>query len=306
MASRLGSRSAFALVALTGFLLVFGSTVRVHGAGLSCPDWPLCFGRVVPEFDFHVYLEFGHRVVAGAVSIGFLAQAVRFWRNGAFAASASLRRLYVLAAVALATQVVLGGLTVLHLLAEWTVASHLVTGNTFCALLLLIALSVRELEAPTARAALPASTRALALVMLVLVPVQLVLGGLVAGGHLGLACGTWPTCNGDSWFPTFAGDVGMQVTHRAVAYTLAAIALLNAALQRGATRVPSLVVLAAVLIQGTIGVANVLLRLPVEVTLLHSAGAASVMLSSTWLAAEAVRAPVTSGDVPALRTVVAK
>ena len=36
-------RSAFALVALTWMLLVFGSTVRVHGAGLACPDWPLCF-----------------------------------------------------------------------------------------------------------------------------------------------------------------------------------------------------------------------------------------------------------------------
>lgn len=306
MPPRLGSRSAFALVALTGFLLVFGSTVRAHGAGLSCPDWPLCFGRVVPEFDFHVYLEFGHRVVAGVVSLGFLAQAWRFWRNGAFAASVALRRLYVLAGVALAVQVVLGGLTVLHLLAEWTVASHLVTGNTFCALLLLVALTVRELEARPARQPLPGVVRALGVAMLVLVPVQLALGGLVAGGHAGLACGTWPSCNGAGWFPTFVGDVGLQVTHRAVAYTLAAVALLNAVVQRGAARTPALVVLAAVLLQVTIGVANVLLRLPVEVTLLHSAGAAAVMLSSTWLAAEAVRSPVASHRSSALGAVVAK
>lgn len=306
MPPRLGSRTAFALVSLTGFLLVFGSTVRAHGAGLSCPDWPLCFGRVVPEFDFHVYLEFGHRVVAGLVSLGFIGQAVRFWRNGAFGASEGLRRLYALAAVALGAQVVLGGLTVLHLLAEWTVASHLVTGNTFCALLLLIALTVRELETRPARAALSPWARNLAVLMVVLVPVQLALGGLVAGSHAGLACGTWPSCNGAGWFPTFSGLVGLQVTHRVVAYTLAALAVVNAVVQRGATRKPALLVLAAVAVQVAIGVSNVLLRLPVEVTLLHSAGAACVMLSSTWLAAEGVRSPVASTNPSALGAVVAK
>ncbi len=148
--------------------------------------------------------------------------------------------------------------------------------------------------------------RCLAVLMVLLVPVQLAIGGLVAGGHAGLACGTWPSCNGAGWFPTFVGDVGLQVTHRAVAYTLTAIALLNAVVQRGATRKPALVVLAAVCVQVVIGVANVLLRLPVEVTLLHSAGAACVMLSSTWLAAEAVRSPVTSAHSTAIGGVVAK
>ena len=37
------------LVALTFGLIVLGALVRAHGAGLACPDWPLCFGELVPE-----------------------------------------------------------------------------------------------------------------------------------------------------------------------------------------------------------------------------------------------------------------
>ena len=62
---------ATGLTAVTYVLLVFGSAVRVHGAGLACPDWPLCFGEVIPALDFQVFMEWGHRVLAGLVSLGF-------------------------------------------------------------------------------------------------------------------------------------------------------------------------------------------------------------------------------------------
>ncbi len=69
-AERLG-RSFFGLAGLTYGLIVLGALVRAHGAGLSCPDWPLCFGEVIPQLDFKVAFEFGHRVVAGSVAILF-------------------------------------------------------------------------------------------------------------------------------------------------------------------------------------------------------------------------------------------
>jgi cytochrome c oxidase assembly protein subunit 15 len=301
-------RAAFGLVALTWFLLVFGSTVRVHGAGLACPDWPLCFGEVVPTIDFKVGLEFGHRVVAGFVSLGFLGMGAWAIRSGVWAASGAFRVRYLLAVAALALQVVLGGLTVWELLAEWTVASHLVTGNTFCALLVALALTLRDAHEPTARPVGPARPRALSWLIVAMIPVQVALGGLVAGTHAGLACGTWPSCNGAGWFPTFEGAVGLQVTHRVVAYLLLAAATANAVVHAKAAsslRTPAMVVAALCWIQATIGVTNVLLRLPAEVTLLHSAGAAALFSSASWMLHELLlaRLPVADSvrDLAALR-----
>jgi len=281
------------LVASTWFLIVFGASVRVHGAGLACPDWPLCFGEVIPPIDFGVGLEFGHRVLAGLISLGFA---------GVLAAVVAGRRrlgrrslvLALAAAVVLMVQVVLGGLTVLELLAEWTVTSHLLAGNTFCMLLMLLGLSVREAQHPVRRDAVGLIPRVLAGSLGVLVIAQLALGGLVSSSYAGLACGTWPTCDGTSWFPTFQGLVGLQLMHRVAAYVLLGVGALSVgvAWRHPRLRRPALVVLGALCLQATIGVANVLLRLPVEVTLAHSFGAAGVWLSTAWLNWEALRAPM--------------
>jgi cytochrome c oxidase assembly protein subunit 15 len=283
---------ASGLVVVTWGLLVFGASVRVHGAGLACPDWPLCFGEVVPTLNFEVGLEWGHRVLAGLISLGFVGLV-----GGIAAARASLpRRIPVLAAlgaIALTVQIILGGLTVLELLAEWTVTSHLLTGNTFCLLLLVLALALREVDNPVNRAAAGTGERALVVLLALVVPAQLALGGLVSSSHAGLVCGTWPACNGDVWFPTFSGLVGLQVMHRLVAYVLVLVALGVAVVVRsGRAATAARTLVGLVVLQAVLGVANVLLYLPVEVTLAHSAGAAAVVLCTTWLNYEVWMAPV--------------
>jgi cytochrome c oxidase assembly protein subunit 15 len=130
--------------------------------------------------------------------------------------------------------------------------------------------------------------------MALAIPTQLALGGYVSGSHAGLACGTWPTCDGVNWFPTFGGLVGLQLMHRVVAYGLLAGAVYGAGVTRmrgPAGRIAGLL-LALVLIQAGLGVANVLLQLKWEITLAHTAGAASLMLCTAWLNWEAWRAPV--------------
>lgn len=251
-------------------LLVFGATVRVFEAGLSCPDWPLCFGELIPEFNLEVTLEWGHRLLAGTVSLGFLTFAAFVLRDSETRARAGLW--VAIAAGLLAAQVVLGGLTVRHLLADWSVTLHLVTGNLFLAAILSIS---ERVGAPGTAALTPVrpTTRALGWASLGMWVVQLALGGLVSSNHAGLACTEWPTCNGGVWFPTFTGIVGLQLVHRLGAYTLASLvgaffwtARTDARLKRTATAAFHVVWL-----QVLVGVINVQFALPDAVAILHSA-----------------------------------
>lgn len=275
-----------ALAAATWLLITLGALVRAHGAGLACPDWPLCFGEVIPSFDLKVAFEWTHRAIAGCVSIALLALTVV-----ARKVVGILPRLIVLWALLL-TQIVFGGLTVLLQLQPWTVTVHLLLGNTFCAALLWTAADLREAGSEVARNPLPSGPRALAAAVLLSVVAQMILGGLVSSHSAGLACATFPTCDGASFAPTFHGLVGIHVLHRANGLLLFAllVGLLwstrrearVAPWARGLTRL--------VLLQIAVGVANVLFRLPVEITGLHSALAALIVLGTAMLLREAVLA----------------
>ena len=175
------------LVVAVYVLLVFGASVRVNGAGLACPDWPLCFGQVIPAIDYGIAFEFGHRVYAGLVSLVFLALGAMLYRERE-AAGRPLLLGWGVAAVLLIIQVILGGLTVLELLAEWTVSSHLLTGNLFCVAIFLLALGLREASQPIEREAVGPLVRGFAVFMALAIPAQLVLGGYVSASYAGLAC----------------------------------------------------------------------------------------------------------------------
>lgn len=277
---RLGVHFA-ALAAVTYALVVLGALVRAHHAGLACPDWPLCFGQLVPEIDLRVGFEFGHRVLAGLVSLGFVAGAVGVIRSPA--ARARVGAWVVAAAVLLAVQIVLGGLTVLELLASWTVTSHLLTGNAFALAVALIAHRLwRRDAAESADAARPgAALRAVATLTGGVLVAQLILGGLVSSTYSGLVCPDWPACDAGVWIPTWSGPQGVHVMHRLNAYLLVALVGVSFALARArgaAVRRTLALALLVGLAQVAVGVANVLLRLPVEVTGLHSALAAALCL----------------------------
>jgi cytochrome c oxidase assembly protein subunit 15 len=298
------ARSCFGLVALTWGLMVFGASVRVHGAGLACPDWPLCFGEVIPTIDFGVFFEFGHRVVAGLVSLIYAAiGAAVFWTGR----SRRVRALWAIGFVVLAIQVVLGGLTVLELLAEWTVTSHLLAGNTFCLTVLLLGLANQHDAQPTAFAPVTWTQRAAGLGVAALLAGQLALGGLVSSSHAGLVCPSWPSCAGDAWFPSFAGLLGLQVTHRLMAYALGAgvLGLLAVSASNATLRRPAALATVLVLLQIALGVANVLWRLPVEITLAHTGIAAFLVLTTTWFSWRAFMAPV-AASAPNARMVEAR
>src|SRR5204863_522443 len=59
-------RIAWIAVCFTYFLVALGGTVRTTDSGLSCPDWPLCYGQAYVALDYHTFLEQFHRYVAGS------------------------------------------------------------------------------------------------------------------------------------------------------------------------------------------------------------------------------------------------
>ncbi len=108
----------------TWLLMAVGSATRVMNAGLACPDWPLCYGQLIPaaQMNLQVFLEWFHRLDAAAIGLSAIA----------------------LLGLSLC---VLGGLTVTQLLRFDIVTAHLGTALLFFCALLVIGFMLTPYEA---------------------------------------------------------------------------------------------------------------------------------------------------------------
>jgi len=213
--------------AVTFLLLVLGNAVRATGSGLSYLTWPLYNGRVLPDREFHVLMEFSHRAVAGTLTVLVLALAALALRRRE--TRARLAGLVAALLVLLALQVVLGALTVWKLLAPVVVVSHLLAGQLTFATMLVLHLVARaeaggfgpgpEPAPPGLRGLFGAATAATL--------AQIALGGLVSSHNAGLAVPDFPTFNG-RWIPPLEGAIAYQALHRFGAYALALLLLVAA------------------------------------------------------------------------------
>jgi cytochrome c oxidase assembly protein subunit 15 len=177
-------RIAFAIAVATWMVMAIGSATRVMNAGLACPDWPLCYGTVLPaeQMNLQVFLEWFHRLVASTVGFAtivlcgaswYFRQSLPKWTPWATSGSFSL----------VVFQGILGGLTVTQLLRFDIVTAHLGTGLLFFSSLLAIATALSNQtnqtnpkESQKTASKLPW----LGLAAAFLVYVQSILGALVA------------------------------------------------------------------------------------------------------------------------------
>ncbi len=260
---------------VTLVLVLMGGAVRMLNAGLACPDWPLCFGQLVPDFQFHVYAEWGHRALAGVVSLGCFWGAWRLVRSPEI--SRGLKILAGASVFLILVQVVLGGLTVLLRLETTSVVLHLLLGTSLFVLFRVIywQLPPKSLNG----GGVSGGWHLVAWCLLAGVYVQMALGASVAAHGAGLICG-WPICNG-AWFPQWTGLLGLQVWHRAVAYGLFLAAALGCALARHQPkefRVCLHAFMGFLLLQVVLGIANIHSNLALPVRVAHLGVAAMSLL----------------------------
>lgn len=269
-------------------LLYLGSVVHATESSLACPDWPTCFGTMVPEMTGGVFWEHLHRLVAGGLLL--------MWGLATWLAFKEVRerrwigRAAVAGVVLLLVQSVFGGLTVLYQLPDLVSTTHLSLAFLFLALATVLASATSwsgrmGMEGdPDARGLYTWAAWAAALVF-----AQSVLGGLVRHTDAGMACPDAPLCMG-AWVPPLESPlVALHFGHRVLGLVAlaAVIALAVRAARRGApAAVRSWTFWAAALaiLQVTLGFVSVLTGLAVVPVSLHTLLAATLLVVLVHLA----------------------
>ncbi|CAM3302863.1 cytochrome B [Pseudomonas floridensis] len=318
--SRPGYRLALLATVLALVVVMLGAYTRLTHAGLGCPDWPGCYGFIgVPGNERqleHAQLRFPdtpvqadkgwremiHRYFAGALTLIISWLAVQAWRHRRRIGYPFKLAVMLLGVVA--AQAAFGMWTVTLQLWPQVVAGHLLGGIATLSLLFLLTLRLSGIR----RAALPVPARLkrLAALGLVLVMVQIALGGWVSANYAAMACTDLPTCQGRWWpdadfsnafhltqhiGPNYQGGhldsearTAIHLTHR-IGAALVTLTLLGLAWQltRCGFRKLAWLLLLALGTQLALGLGNVLLHLPLLLAVAHSAGGAVLMLCLTLI-----------------------
>lgn len=170
-------RLVWKLCVATFLLMAIGSATRVMNAGLACPDWPLCYGQLVPtaQMNLQVFLEWFHRLDAAVIGLGAIAlSGLSWWYRQELPKWLPWAATFALGLIVF--QGVLGGLTVTELLRFDIVTAHLGTALLFFTTLLIIGCSMMSYKGTGNVGKLPW----VGLTAAILVYLQSLLGGLVA------------------------------------------------------------------------------------------------------------------------------
>jgi len=301
---------------LTLCVVVFGSYVRLTDAGLGCPDWPGCYGTLtVPQSEEAIsqalqqfpdsmvetdkaWVEMIHRYIAGILGLLILFIAVKSYKLRDEIKITLKLPFFILALVCL--QAILGMWTVTKLLQPAIVTTHLIGGMTILGLMTFM--THRQLGTQINNDSINRHTMTIARLSLFVLFIQILLGGWTSTNYAALACTDYPTCHGSlipdmnfkDGFSIFR-ELGMtsggeelslqalhaiQWVHRMGAIVLTALVLYLFYLLRN---FPGLgfyrnLLLFLISVQFVVGIANLLLHLPIALATIHNLGAALLVI----------------------------
>ena len=203
----------FTLKILAGFLLLLifiqislGSAVRLTGSGLSCPDWPLCYGLWFPDQDklskitdvnyefYQIMLEWIHRFNAAI----FIAPVtlLLFFVGLKATKNRKIKTILYSIMIVLAMQGLMGGFTVFDKNSPWSVAAHL--GFALGLMFLVIKIFLVSLRLKTIKP-LPNKNKKIFIlyITIIIVLATMLMGAIVSKSGSSLACDLWPQCSSD-------------------------------------------------------------------------------------------------------------
>ena len=267
---------AMALATLVSSLLAvtMGGVVRVTGSGLGCPDWPLCYGQVIPPWVLESWLEYIHRLsaaVAGLFTVLMVASAfARFGTRGV------TMHLVVVSAVLIVVQAGFGAYTVLSEISPLVALIHTAIATSLVGVLaVVVARTMSPVRPQTIDMELDGTWNSFRRLIVLLAAAAFIV--ILSGAYVtrtegaSLACTSIPFCG-----TSLAGNAPVQwvhMAHRVAAFTVGVVMLVAFVRARrlGHIGVKQATSLAAALltVQIALGMGNVLLQLPNEIRAAH-------------------------------------
>jgi heme A synthase len=282
---------------------MLGSWTRINGAGLTCPDWPLCQGRVMPPMANGTVFEFTHRVFAIGIAPLVVALLIAAWqrRNR----SPFITPTMVAIALFFFVQVLLGAATVRLGNSPMSVVLHWGTAMAFIASVSAMGIFAAANDAVEEHSKDSRTALAIAGVLAgtsIIAFLTMCVGAYVSSSGAGLACLSIPGCAGN--VVVYTQGQAVQMLHRiaAGATLVCAAGSLAFAFARpasGRVRTAVCVGVALVCVQVLLGLLNVALRLPTDLREAHAINAALVFLS---FVAATTFAMLDARAFPSLRT----
>jgi cytochrome c oxidase assembly protein subunit 15 len=299
---RTGSTLALLAFVLAFVVILLGAYTRLTDAGLSCPDWPHCFGYMtaphtsaqlqeaaqrypfIPVNIKKAWTEMTHRYIAGVEGLFilclsfsiFLTRKARDQKSIVIAVSLILL---------LALQVMLGMMTVTEKLKPIIVLSHLLTGLSILSLLWWAYLNLHVHENSFHHRSCSHLIPWFWLGMIIII-CQIILGGWVSSHYAGLVCIDFPYCQGQL-FPTLQWNhlqdnmITIHMLHRIGALVTASyVFILSICLLVNVSfRSMAFLLFVLVLLQVMLGILNIIWLRPVWIALIHHAVAIFLLLT---------------------------
>lgn len=306
---------------LTFDLVIFGAFTRLTDSGLGCPDWPGCYGHASPLGAVQqinaaqaalpsgpvthpkAWIEMIHRYLATGVGVLILTLAVTSWLERRRIQLSPWWPTFTLLWVCL--QGAFGALTVTMKLFPAIVTMHLLGGMVLLGLLKVQSLRYAQAAGELLPTPLPSTTRNWVFATFALLWLQIALGGWVSTNYAVLACTDFPGCQNSMWPEmdfregftlwrelgagrngnnlSFQSLTAIHYVHRLSAYVVFAAMLVVAVklCKIPALRTAGLWLAGLALLQVATGLANVLFDWPLAAAVMHTGGAAALVVVLT-------------------------